>query len=168
MFCLGAEHVWAVNPAFPDDALSPDPGIRCLRTLGEQTSLPDSCADIIWGNALLEHVHDPAALARECRRLLSSRGECFLQGNPLWTSAHGHHNICTAPSGASYRCSDKSVPLAPWEHLLLHDERQVVGIGGSGKILSSKSPSTATRTVPQTQECRWSCVSSIALQTSIR
>ena len=128
MLCLGAEHVWAVNPAFPDDALSPDPGISCLRTLGEQTSLPDSCADIIWGNALLEHVHDPAALARECRRLLSSRGECFLQGNPLWTSDHGHHIICTAPSGASYRCSDKSVPFAPWEHLLLHDEQQAAGI----------------------------------------
>lgn len=93
MLCLGAEHVWAVNPAFPDDARSPDPGISCLRTLGEQTSLPDSCADIIWGNALLEHVHDPAALARECRRLLSSRGGMLPSGQSAldkrsWTPHH--------------------------------------------------------------------------------
>lgn len=122
MLCLGAEHVWAANPAFPEQATPPDPRISCLRTLGEQLSLPDGCADIIWGNALLEHVSNPSSLAVECRRLLSSQGECFLQGNPLWTSSYGHHIKCTAPSGNTYHYSTKTVPFEPWEHLTLQEE----------------------------------------------
>lgn len=134
MLRYGAEQVWALNPAFADHIRSPDPRILPTKTLGERSGLPDACADIIFGIALLEHVHDPVSLAQECRRLLKPGGLCFLQGNPLWASYRGHHiYLQKTPSGHHYLFDGESNPLEPWEHLGLDtDEKAQVGMRKKG------------------------------------
>lgn len=125
MLRYGAEQVWALNPAFAGDLHSPDPRILPTKTLGERSGLPDACADIIFGIALLEHVHDPVSLAQECRRLLKPGGLCFLQGNPLWASYRGHHiYLQQTPSGRPYLFGEASNPFEPWEHLVLDTDEK--------------------------------------------
>lgn len=121
MLRLGAAEVVAVNPGFKDHLFDTViPGIKPLKSLGENTSYGDGYFDIIFGVALLEHVNNPRALAGECRRLLDKNGICLLQGNPVWTSCQGHHTyIYNKPDYTHYTYGGKISPYEAWEHLCL-------------------------------------------------
>ncbi|MFE0464727.1 class I SAM-dependent methyltransferase [Kitasatospora sp. NPDC058965] len=63
--------VLAVEPAAAMRALIPaDPRIEVLDGCGEALPLPDGCADAAWLGSVLHHLADPAATARELRRVL--------------------------------------------------------------------------------------------------
>jgi ubiquinone/menaquinone biosynthesis C-methylase UbiE len=47
---------------------------------GEAIPLPDGSVDLVFMSMVLHHVPDPAALARECRRVLRPEGIVFLRG----------------------------------------------------------------------------------------
>ena len=49
-----------------------------------RADLPDECADIVFSTQVLEHVPDPAAYLRECRRLLRSGGVLILSTHGVW------------------------------------------------------------------------------------
>lgn len=120
MLTLGAKEVWAVNPCFDDNFVSPDPRIHVIKSLGEKTKFKNQTFDIIFGIALLEHVLEPEKLFNECKRLLKQDGLCYLQGNPFWTSHWGHH-IWTA----KFKFGDETNPLEPWEHLCYENYEQM-------------------------------------------
>lgn len=123
MLRLGAKEVVAVNPGFRKETLEMViPGIIPVAAPAENLAYPDGYFDIIFGVALLEHVHNPQSLAEKCSKLLDKQhGFCFLQGSPVWTSYQGHHIICRL-SGREIR-PDKNPPLEDWQHLCLstHD-----------------------------------------------
>lgn len=122
---LGAVLVYAVNPALPENAHPDDERIVVIRAGAEKTGLADSSLDAIFGVAVLEHISDPEAVARECARLLKPEGICYLQGNPLWTSAAGHHLwIERSAAGAAYKFNDNSRVWDDWEHLVIKNEEE--------------------------------------------
>lgn len=124
MLRLGAARVYAVNPLFPEKMAAPDERIVLARKPGESIDLPDGHADIVFGIALLEHVLNLDAFARECLRILKKDGICYLQGNPLWTCAVGHHTWARQlpDTGNSYYFHDASSPWEDWEHLCVTDK----------------------------------------------
>lgn len=71
------------------------------------TGLPDGCIDTIIMNDAMEHVADPAAVLRECERVLKPGGRLFVNFPP-----YGH------PFGA--HLSD--LIGIPWVHLFFRDE----------------------------------------------
>ena len=123
MLRLGAREVVAVNPGFRKQTLEMHvPGITPVACPAEDLPYPDGSFDIIFGVALLEHVHNPQALALKCSKLLDGKhGFCFLQGSPVWTSPQGHHIICRL--GDQEIRPDRNPPLEDWQHLCLetHD-----------------------------------------------
>jgi SAM-dependent methyltransferase len=123
MLRLGAVEVVAVNPNFKNHLFNNViPGIKLLKSLGENTSYGDGYFDIIFGVALLEHVHNPRTLAGECRRLLHKSGICLLQGNPVWTSCQGHHTVYSRENLSLHY--DKNSPFEAWEHLCLDTQNK--------------------------------------------
>lgn len=126
MIRLGAKKVYAVNPALDADLKAPLPGIIPVAAFGEQTGFPDESFDLIFGIALLEHVSNLDAFAREYLRMCKTGGACFLQGNPLWTWQTGHHTyIASSPkTGLPYFYSNSTTPYAPWEHLTISNDEE--------------------------------------------
>lgn len=117
---LGASKVYAINPAFPDNMVSPDKRIIPIKSTGENANLHESCADVIFGIALLEHVHEIESFAKECKRMLKPDGICFLQGNPMWTCAVGHHTyIRNIPGSGNSYVFTHTTPWEDWEHLCI-------------------------------------------------
>lgn len=129
MLRLGAKEVVAVNPGFRKETLEMGiPGITPVATPAENLDYPDGYFDIIFGVALLEHVHHPKSLAEKCSKLLDKEhGFCFLQGNPVWTSAQGHHIICHL--GDQYIHPDNIPPLLEnWQHLCMRTHEEAISV----------------------------------------
>lgn len=84
------------------------------------TGLPDGCADIVLGLAVLEHIHDMVGFAREVERLLRPGGVFLVWGGWFRTFSQGTHVYFEAKNGIVYRYNDKKATLIqPWEHLLV-------------------------------------------------
>lgn len=49
-------------------------GLRVIPSTLEEAELPDASADVITMNHVIEHVHDPIRLLKECQRVLKPRG----------------------------------------------------------------------------------------------
>ncbi|MBS4759486.1 MAG: methyltransferase domain-containing protein [Clostridium sp.] len=119
MIEMGAAEVWAVNPLFDKDFVSPHPKIHVIKNFGEKIQLKSGQFDIIFGIALLEHVIEPKALFNKCKRLLKKNGICYLQGWPTWLSPDGHHIWLNNINGRNYHFNDETNPFDDWEYLLL-------------------------------------------------
>lgn len=139
MLRLGAKEVFAVNPGFRKETLEMStPGITTVTSPAEELDCPDHYFDIIFGVALLEHVHHPRELARQCSRLLEKRkGFCLLQGSPVWTSHQGHHIICHL--GDRYIRPDTNPPLDDWQHLCLTTHGQAAQAFGQHGFTGEES-----------------------------
>ena len=136
MLRLGAKEVVAVNPDFRKQSLEMSiPGITPVVVPAEDFQCPDGYFDIIFGVALLEHVHNPKALAEKCSKLLEKKhGFCFLQGSPVWTSDQGHHIICHL--GNQYIRPDTNPPLEDWQHLCLETHEKAIDRVPAARILA--------------------------------
>ena len=75
-----------------------------------------SSFDVVYGRAILEHIHDPRGIAAEVARLLSPGGMVYLDGGPMWTCRHGHHVWVDTPEGVRYIFPNHDT-FEPWEHL---------------------------------------------------
>lgn len=123
MLALGAQKVYCVNPLFKKGMKSNDSRIILLKTLGEQTNLSDSFFDVVFGIALIEHVHDIQGLIIEIKRMLKKEGVAFLQGCPMYCSALGHHVHLRINNEIKYEfCKHKKNPFLPWEHLVFQGD----------------------------------------------
>ncbi|MEM2169786.1 MAG: class I SAM-dependent methyltransferase, partial [Candidatus Bathyarchaeia archaeon] len=72
-------------------------GIKVIPSTLEEASLPDASADVITMNHVIEHVHDPITLLKECRRVLRPGGMLVVVtpnlnsfGRRLWGKAWLH------------------------------------------------------------------------------
>jgi SAM-dependent methyltransferase len=68
-------------------------GIDARVGQGECIPLPDASLDLVVSFETVEHLTDPAAFVRECRRVLHDDGTLIISTpNRLVYSAEGHHN----------------------------------------------------------------------------
>jgi SAM-dependent methyltransferase len=92
--------------------------VDAARTLGLDARLgglsthafPDATFDAIYASHVLEHVHDPLGVLRECHRILKPRGTVVMTTPNL--ASWGHHRF-----GAGW------VPLDPPRHVMLFSPR---------------------------------------------
>lgn len=122
---LGAKDVYALNPAFTYRDHSCNSRLTLLHCLGELAPLPDQSVDRIFGMAIMEHISNPSAFARSCKRLLRPGGRLYLQGYPLWTCPVGHHTCVKSDNtGVYYHYTGSTNPYEPWEHLAYDTENE--------------------------------------------
>jgi len=129
LLALGAGHVYAVNELLPEALVSPDDRITIIRANLENARLGHETADLVFGIAILEHIENLRDFASKALNLLKPNGQIYLQGNPLWTSPHGHHTWLTkTPSGKKYYFNTPQTPWEPWEHLCMRDKREAEAV----------------------------------------
>lgn len=121
---LGAKKVLCFNPDFPDDLVSKDKRIIISKRDGADTGLPDNSIDVVFGFALLEHVHEPQKVVEEIKRILKPQGIAYLEGCPIWSGPVGHHLWHQFPD-KFYKFSDETNPFSMWEHLYYDTEEQI-------------------------------------------
>ena len=121
---LGAKKVLCFNPDFPDDLKGNDARIVISQRDGAATGLPDNSVDVVFGFALLEHVHEPRKIVEEIKRILKPQGIAYLEGCPIWTGPVGHHVWHQFPD-KFYKFADETNPFSLWEHLYYDTEEQI-------------------------------------------
>lgn len=119
---IGAKEVVCTNLVPADTSkIAGYPNITFTQIDGGRTPFADGSFDVVHGQAILEHIHEPEAIAAETARLLKPGGRFFLNGGPMWTSVHGHHVWVDASSGAHYHFPNRDT-FEPWEHLMFPPE----------------------------------------------
>ena len=100
---------------------------RIYYVRADARAAPFTCEafDVLFGRAILEHIHQLSLLRNEIIRIVRPGGLFYLDGGPLWCSPAGHHLWLRAPSGRDYRFSDHDCPIHDWEHLLLSEDEMV-------------------------------------------
>ncbi|MEO3475446.1 methyltransferase domain-containing protein [Roseomonas sp. CAU 1739] len=83
-------------------------------------AFPPGHFDAAFGVAVAEHIPDPAAWTESLAQVMAPGGHALVHGGPIWSGPHGHH-VWVSIEGVDYRFTDKSNPLAAWDHLL-HDQ----------------------------------------------
>jgi ubiquinone/menaquinone biosynthesis C-methylase UbiE len=89
-----------------------------LQGSAEALPLPDGCADLVFMSMVYHHFGDPAAVARECRRVLRRRGDACIR-NGMRESDFPHRHFFPALQALI----DSDLPLR-------RDIERVVGAGG--------------------------------------
>lgn len=120
MLNRGASHVTTVNyaPNFPDQNLGNRLVARKLDGTKLNEHFPGGSFDVVFGVALIEHVHDLAQLLDQVYDVLTEDGAAVLKGSPIWTSELGHHLYVRRP-GRHFRFHvPGDNPIPPWHHLL--------------------------------------------------
>ncbi len=120
----GAKKVVCVNPAFADELKSPDERINVIKDLCENIDYKNNEFDIVFGIALLEHVHNIKGLFEKVRDILKPNGFALLQGNPMYCSACGHHIWINEKFGFDKNLG-KINPFEPWEHLMYNTREDI-------------------------------------------
>ncbi len=93
---------------------------RCIDRDFEPESL-----DIIFGVAILEHIHGLDRFFAGAKHALRGDGMLFAHGGPIWTSANGHH-VGLLIDGQSYRFGNRALnPVRDWTHLALSRSEMV-------------------------------------------
>jgi SAM-dependent methyltransferase len=68
-------------------------GVEAIVGSAEAIPMDDGCADLVVSMETIEHIQDPAAFLRECRRVLAPGGLLVVSTpNRAVYSAAGHHN----------------------------------------------------------------------------
>jgi SAM-dependent methyltransferase len=87
--------------------------------------------DIVYGLSIIEHIPSPELFLDELHAVLKPGGLAYLEGNPLWSSAKGHHlwvemgeNPKERRATANYLFDSSwpapsTNPLPDWSHLLM-------------------------------------------------
>jgi SAM-dependent methyltransferase len=84
--------------------------------------------DIVYGLSIIEHIPSPELFLSELHAVLKPGGLAYLEGNPLWSSAKGHHLWVSTdgpyPTTANYLFdptwpAQSTNPLPDWAHLLM-------------------------------------------------
>jgi len=139
---LGAKKVLCFNPDFPDDLKSNDARIVISKRDGIDTGLPNNSVDVVFGFALLEHVHEPRKIVEEIKRILKHQGIAHLEGCPIWSGPVGHHVWHQFPD-KFYKFSDETNPFSMWEHLYYDTEEQIETALRNKELPESHSKSIA-------------------------
>ncbi len=120
-----------------------DQKLRFLRA--NALSLTDVFApesfDVIYGLSIVEHIPSPQVFLDEVHKVLKPGGVAYFEGNPLWSSAKGHHLWVATWGGpyqhrttANYLFSSfpqkaSTNPLPDWSHLLMSQQQMADHLG---------------------------------------
>jgi ubiquinone/menaquinone biosynthesis C-methylase UbiE len=105
----------------------PGPGnVSYRRGSGEALLLPDDCADLVFMSMVYHHLADPAATARECRRVLRAGAM------PAFATAPARGIFHT---GISFRCSGSSTASCPRAPTSGRSSREPVSIASRMRSL---------------------------------
>ena len=115
------------------ERLDSDNGIRVMRADAyalEQISGPCSF-DFVYGLSVIEHLPRLTRFLEQVHQVLKPGGLAFFEGDPIWTSARGHHlwvQTDTAKYTFALPAGVESInPVPDWAHLLLDaDEMSAV------------------------------------------
>lgn len=97
-----------------------DGKIEVLHMDACNTPFKEGSFDLIVGIAVLEHIVNIDAFAKEMFRILSPKGKLYMQGRPLWTCNVGHH-IYIVNEEMDYKFNGNN-PIADFDHLFLTEE----------------------------------------------
>jgi len=120
LLSLGATSVTIINLSqfYPDGEVKPGIFFRRVDARKLCAEFGEKSFDVVFGNAILEHLSDMDKALAECSRALTEGGLLFLSGHALWSSSIGHH-IWVIGQGMNYRFTDATNPIPPHAHLLL-------------------------------------------------
>ncbi len=76
--------------------------------------------DIVFGIAVLEHLHDLDKVLAEICRVLTRGGRAYLHGGPLWSCRLGHH-VWVQADGVKYEFNANN-PIPDWYHLIYNKD----------------------------------------------
>lgn len=91
--------------------------------------------DVVYGLSIVEHIPSPQTFLNEVHKVLRPGGVAYFEGNPLWSSAKGHHLWVATWGGpyqhkatANYLFSSfpqkaSTNPLPDWSHLLMSEQQ---------------------------------------------
>lgn len=111
--------------------------LRIVRAdaLGLSRSFGPESFDVVYGLSIIEHVPCPDRFLEEVHAVLRPGGIAYLEGNPIWSSARGHH-LWVATWGGAYRGrasrnylfspwpeQPSTNPLPDWSHLLMSPDQ---------------------------------------------
>lgn len=122
LLAAGAREVVVTNVGHGIARAADEPGIRFRRADARalHEHFPPGAFDAAIGVAVAEHIPEPAAWTASLARVLAPGALAAVHGGPIWSGPAGHH--CWAQvEGRSYRFSDRSNPVRPWEHLVNDD-----------------------------------------------
>lgn len=92
-----------------------------------ETVFEDNTFDIIYGTAVLEHIHLLSKFFDEMYRVLKYGGMIFLHGGPLWNCKLGHHLwIHTEKNKYEFNSNN---PIDDWSHLYLTPAEMKLSLG---------------------------------------
>lgn len=87
--------------------------------------------DVVYGLSIVEHIPSPRVFLDEIHTVLKPGGIAYFEGNPIWSSAKGHH-LWVATWGGMYQHkatanylfnefpnTRSTNPLPDWSHLLM-------------------------------------------------
>lgn len=97
-----------------------------------------SSFDVVYGLSVIEHIPHPKLLLQELHRVLRPNGIAFLEGNPIWSSAKGHHLWIGTYSNSPFKGKTtadyffypsttrrSTNPLPDWSHLLFEQKEMI-------------------------------------------
>lgn len=121
LLAAGAREVVVTNVGHGIADGAAEPGILFRRADARalHEHFPPGAFDAAIGIAVAEHIPEPARWTASLARVLAPGALAAVHGGPIWSGPAGHHCFAQV-EGRSYRFSDNSNPIRPWEHLL-HD-----------------------------------------------
>jgi len=129
---LGAARMQCSNMVDFSEAIKgcQDDRISFVNCDGRDLPFEDRSFDLVVGCALLEHVTEMDAFARELHRVTVPDGHVFLHGAPMWPCRAGHH-VYFIGKAKFYRFTDESNPVPDYGHLMMTPEQLAKHLAGS-------------------------------------
>lgn len=118
---MGASHVTSINisPKVSTQKVSDRLSIVNLDATKLLSHFESETFDMVFGVAVLEHIHNTQLLLDQIYSVLKPIGTALLHGGPIWTSAIGHH-VWIEYDQKKYLFNDKTNPIPDWHHLILN------------------------------------------------
>lgn len=118
---MGASHVTSINihPKVSTQKISDKLSTVNLDATKLLSYFESETFDIVFGVAILEHIHNTELLLDQIYSVLKPNATALLHGGPIWTSAIGHHTWVECDQ-TKYRFNDKTNPIPDWHHLILN------------------------------------------------
>ena len=108
--------------------------IQCIDARTIDCALGRESVDAVIGINLLEHLDNIPMTLAAIYGALRPGGYCLLHGDPIWTSARGHHAMY-GDMGSIFTFADDSNPFPKWGHLYMEEaemrrELEISGLNG--------------------------------------
>lgn len=116
----GASKVCIINNRTDIPSQPIDADIDYFHMDARDLKFPGQEFDIVFGIAVLEHMHELQRVLAEICRVLIRGGRAYLHGGPLWSCRLGHH-VWVHADGIKYEFNANN-PIPDWYHLIFQKD----------------------------------------------